>query len=93
MVRDYHYAQQRRRLEPSSLLVLFTDGIVEAESPSGEFYGRERLARCLERLPADASAADALAAIRSDVAAFVGPAPAADDVALVVLRWPGPGNA
>ncbi len=37
------------QLEPGDLLLLFTDGVVEARSPSGEFFGAERLAELVIR--------------------------------------------
>ena len=86
----YDYVPQQFQLEPGSLLVLFTDGISEAEDASGQQYGKERLARCVQSLPAGASAAAALEAVRADVNAFVAGAPASDDFTLLVLRWLGP---
>lgn len=44
------------RLQPGDVLVLYTDGVLEAKSASGEYYGPERLERCIERhgeLPAE----------------------------------------
>ncbi|RPI41059.1 MAG: CHASE2 domain-containing protein [Betaproteobacteria bacterium] len=87
---DYDYPEQGCELSPGSTVVLFTDGVSEAENPAGAQYGKERLARCLTTLPPNASAEATLAAIRSDVDAFVAGAPASDDLTLVVLRWLGP---
>jgi serine phosphatase RsbU (regulator of sigma subunit) len=37
------------RLQPGDRVVLYTDGVVEARSPSGEFFGEERLADLIVR--------------------------------------------
>jgi serine phosphatase RsbU (regulator of sigma subunit) len=37
------------RLRPGDRVVLYTDGVVEARSPSGEFFGEERLADLIVR--------------------------------------------
>jgi sigma-B regulation protein RsbU (phosphoserine phosphatase) len=39
------YTVQKVRLDPGDSLLLFTDGILEANGPSGEEYGIERLSR------------------------------------------------
>jgi serine phosphatase RsbU (regulator of sigma subunit)/CHASE2 domain-containing sensor protein len=90
---SFEYHEQHWRLQPGDLLVLFTDGIAEAEDRAAALYGKERLAQCLKRLPAGASAAAAVAAVRADVDAFVAGAPASDDLTLLVLRWLGPDSA
>lgn len=86
---DYEYGEQRCMLETETMLVLFTDGVTEAQNEREELYGKERLLACLEALPSRSGAADTMAAIQRDVARFVGTAPAADDLTLLVLRWHG----
>ena len=86
---SYRYPEQRYVLEPGTTMVLFTDGVSEAEDAHKTPYGRERLIRCLAALPKDTAAADTLAALRADVNRFVGGAPASDDLTLVVLHWLG----
>lgn len=87
---DYEYPAQSCVLEPGTVMVLFTDGVTEAQNAREELYGKERLVACLEALPSQPQAAQTMAAILQDVARFVGGAPAADDLTLLVLRWPGP---
>jgi serine phosphatase RsbU (regulator of sigma subunit)/CHASE2 domain-containing sensor protein len=90
VIDDYCYPPQRWRLAPGSLLVLFTDGVPEAQNAAGELYGKERLVDCLRNLPRDVSASATLQALQRDLEQFVAGAPASDDVCLLVLRWLGP---
>jgi sigma-B regulation protein RsbU (phosphoserine phosphatase) len=72
------------------MLVLFTDGLTEAENGEGLQYGKERLAKCIAAQSRYSSAQQLLAAILADVKAFVSDAPASDDLTLLVVHWIGP---
>ncbi|WP_432561418.1 PP2C family protein-serine/threonine phosphatase [Kineococcus sp. SYSU DK003] len=74
-------------LEPGDALVLYTDGVTEAQSPDGELLGEEGLlAAVAGREPQDAEGiADAVLAA---VARHVGEGPT-DDLTLMVLRRVG----
>jgi serine phosphatase RsbU (regulator of sigma subunit) len=72
-------------LHTGDLLALFTDGIPEAWNAGDEDYGDVRLRDVLvasHKLPA----AEVRDAVLADLAAFVGEAPASDDVTLVLVR-------
>jgi sigma-B regulation protein RsbU (phosphoserine phosphatase) len=56
VVDESKYEQERVHLRPGDLLLLFTDGLTEAENAGGEAYGEDRLAdsaRGLMHLPCD----------------------------------------
>jgi len=48
MLENQEYANAEMRLLPGETLLLFTDGITEARSPGGEFYGEGRIRAFLE---------------------------------------------
>ena len=77
------YAEERAWLEPGSVVVLYTDGVVEARR-EGELYGEGRLDRLLTEaraLPAQELAGEILA----DCRAFAG-GELEDDCAIVCLK-------
>lgn len=71
--------------EPGDMIVLFTDGITEAESESGELYGVERLVSSALRAHAQ-TAAEATAAIVWDLKDHIGTQKVHDDITLVVVK-------
>jgi len=82
---DARWKQKSVRLDPGDLLVVYTDGITEAQSPSGHSFGEERLLEIL--LARGGSSAQALcAAVLEEVHRFVGNSPRQDDIALVVVK-------
>jgi sigma-B regulation protein RsbU (phosphoserine phosphatase) len=72
-------------LEPGDCLVLYTDGITEADNAAGDFFEDERLEAIIASQPWD-SADDLLQAIVAAVEQFTGDTPQADDFTLVVAR-------
>jgi sigma-B regulation protein RsbU (phosphoserine phosphatase) len=78
--------EQRLEVGPGERLVLFTDGITDAASPTGERFGYERLRRVVAESCRTGSAVDTCRAVIQGVLAFQGDALPADDLALLVLR-------
>lgn len=66
-------------------LLLYTDGITEAENAKGEFYGISRLAAAAATAPMT-SARVLRDTVLADLQAFIGSARIHDDITLVVLR-------
>jgi sigma-B regulation protein RsbU (phosphoserine phosphatase) len=78
------YRQFSILLEPGDTLVMYTDGVIDAENAQRERYEGERLIQTLGR-PAT-SAADLGQLLIDDVKRFVGNHPQADDICLTCLR-------
>ncbi|MBI5165047.1 MAG: serine/threonine-protein phosphatase [Magnetospirillum sp.] len=79
------HEQAHRGWSDGALLVVGTDGITEARNPGGEMYGLERLLQAV-RIHCRRSAAEIVAAVMADQAAFRGGRPQGDDVTLVVVK-------
>lgn len=73
------------QLQPGDLLFVFTDGVVEAVSDSGEEYGEKRLLPCLQASPPE-SADEMLKRVMTEVNSFVGYARQHDDITCLALR-------
>lgn len=76
-------------LNPGDGVVLYTDGITEAQNVANEFYGLERLCAIISATWRNATANAVKEAIIQDVRQFVGNAIVYDDMALVILKQQG----
>ena len=74
------------RLAPGELLVIYTDGFVEAVNSKGEEFGKARLKSVLVPCDASSSAADILAHVARVLDGFVGAAPQHDDLTCLIVR-------
>jgi hypothetical protein len=80
------YEQGRCDVCSGDVLVLYSDGLVEATSPAGEEYGERRLRDCLATAGAG-SPEEIRAAILASAGTFLGTAAPRDDVTLVVAKF------
>ena len=84
--RGKSYASQELQLEPGDLLVLSSDGVWEAESPTDGEFGDERLVACVAGC-SGGSAADAVARLHATVREFEAGLPPRDDLTILALRY------
>ena len=85
------YKVNRMVLSEGDRILLYTDGVTEANVEYEEFYGSDRLAACAERT-SDLDVGDQVAAIREDIRAFVGGAEQFDDITMLLTRYDGPSH-
>jgi serine phosphatase RsbU (regulator of sigma subunit) len=83
---EANLTDQEAHLAPGEALVLYTDGVVEARSPEGLFFGEERLMALL-RSSAGLDAPTIAGRIEEEVLNFQEQS-ARDDIAVLVLRVP-----
>jgi sigma-B regulation protein RsbU (phosphoserine phosphatase) len=83
--RQSKYAQKRFTVEPGDLLVLYTDGVVEAMNEAGRQYGLQSLKDSISRAP-DSDPQQLVHNVREDLEAFVGNASRHDDQTMLVMR-------
>lgn len=85
MFEDMVYTAGSVTLGPGSVILLYSDGIPEAETPDGSEYGMERLQQLLIDRRAD-GASVIMDAIQTDVASFLGEHPPTDDVTMLLVQ-------
>ena len=82
---DSHYESAKISLRQGDVLVLYTDGAVEAENPAGEQYSVERLSRTVS-LHLQQNASELIETIYTSVIEFRQTTTLADDLTLVLLK-------
>jgi sigma-B regulation protein RsbU (phosphoserine phosphatase) len=83
--RDADYREGRTQMQPGDVLVIYSDGVTEACSPSGEEFGPTRLYEVVSR-NIEASAAGIRDRIESSLTKFSQGTSAADDITLVIVK-------
>jgi len=79
------YREGRTQLQLGDVLVIYSDGVTEAASPSGEEFGPTRLYEVVSR-NVDASAAGIRDRIESALTKFSQGTKAGDDITLVIVK-------
>lgn len=84
--RDVTFTTRQENLEADDLLLLLTDGYVEATSGDGEVYGWDRLMERLVELR-DTGPQAVVDRLSDDLTRHLGSASPQDDVTLIVVRY------
>ncbi|MDR1642943.1 MAG: PP2C family protein-serine/threonine phosphatase [Clostridiales bacterium] len=82
---DMKYTNETTELLPGDVLLMYTDGVTEAMSESGELYSEERLLSAANSHK-DCSCAELVVAIKRELDIFAGQAEQADDITILALR-------
>lgn len=79
------YREYRERLEIGDALVIYSDGVTEAQNHEGKQFGVECLAEAVSAARTQ-SAAAILSRITNRLVSYTGGSPASDDITLIVAR-------
>jgi serine phosphatase RsbU (regulator of sigma subunit) len=89
LLEEATFEANRVQLEPGDTLVLYSDGVTEAESKERTFFGGERLKQVLGLHP-DSSLGEIQSAILAAVERFAQGAAQSDDITLLMVRYRQP---
>lgn len=79
------YEHGQTTMNPGDLLLIFTDGLIEAENDREEEYGEARMVEMVFN-SSKSGAGDLIKGLMASVEAFVGLAPQHDDITCLVMR-------
>jgi len=82
---DARFPSAEVSMRKGDIIVIYTDGVVEAENGKEELFGFERLCNIIDG-NRDSDAEDIKDAILSEVDSYIDGSPLADDTTLVVLK-------
>jgi sigma-B regulation protein RsbU (phosphoserine phosphatase) len=85
LMEDAKYQSSEILLSPGDLLLLYTDGLIEVQSPNSDLYTQQLLQSAVQRLLND-PAPKLFDALLDEVREFSGGAPFTDDVCLVGME-------
>ncbi len=83
------YRQESLTLQPGDRLLLYTDGVTEAEDEKHVLYGEERLRSCLTAM-GDADPDGVIRTVRADMDRHVRGFAQFDDITMLCLQYRGP---
>jgi sigma-B regulation protein RsbU (phosphoserine phosphatase) len=85
LLEDSQFVSKSFQLEIGDVLVMYTDGITEAENPERELWGQDRLESVL-RSCRDHTPAQMVRRILEEMLAFASGLSQRDDVTLIVIK-------
>ena len=88
---DLRYREYEMKLEPGSVLFVYSDGLPEATNRENRLFGTDRTLKALNAV-SGADPETVLKTVRGAVNTFVGDAPQFDDLTMLCLAYHGPGK-
>src|SRR5919112_1053236 len=85
LFKDTRYYEYYLPIDSGQILVLYTDGATEAQSPEGQEYGRSRLVDAVSR-SRDRRAREMIDYIYNDIFEWTGGRGSGDDVTFVIIK-------
>jgi len=82
----FPYPVETHRLAPGELLVAFTDGLTEAQTPDGELFGHARMRAAVAEAAQAGTVSDAIDLLVRRVRTFESGAEPSDDLTVLALR-------
>ena len=89
LMEDAQYKSSEVLLSPDDMLLLYTDGLIEVQSPKSDLYTQQLLQKAVHRLM-HATAPQLLDDLLKEVREFSGDAPFTDDVCIVGMELTAP---
>ncbi|HUT19907.1 MAG TPA: SpoIIE family protein phosphatase [Anaerolineae bacterium] len=84
ILKDAAWEPRQIQLDPGDALLLYSDGITEAQNAAGELFGEARLLEATQ-LNSGCTARELEEALLAGVRAFRGGEPQSDDITLLVV--------
>lgn len=85
ILKDANYEAGRTALQPGDVLVIYTDGVVEAENVAGQEFGDDHMLAAVRAVPGG-SAQQIMQQLMAQIELFVGTAPQHDDITCMIVR-------
>ncbi|MEV5433826.1 SpoIIE family protein phosphatase [Streptomyces sp. NPDC052701] len=89
VIPDVDFSLGYARVDPGDTLFIYTDGVTEARSAGGQFFGEEEMVRQLTE--AAVRGEELLDHMDGALSEFVGPAEQSDDITMMAVHWRPPG--
>jgi len=82
---DEKFVEEELLLKKGDMLIVYSDGLIDARNEKGEFFGEQRFHNLLPNLK-NKSAQEIGSHILVEVEKFIGTSPAYDDLSLIILK-------
>lgn len=88
IMEDHYFTEHTYTFRRNTSLLLYTDGVYDAENSAGEFYGKERMIECIENL-SERSPAKVVEALLEDIFHHLSNRSLSDDLTLLDICYRG----